>query len=119
MSNEIKADNPIKSPSFLDALIHIIALVILLGSAIYLYGADSTAGPVHVALILCMMIAGLVGLKNGHNREDVGKAAGDGISSAMGAIFILLGVGALVGTWSMSGTVTTLVHYDVQFLDPN
>ncbi len=119
MSNEIKADNPIKPPSFLDALIPIIALVILLGSAIYLYGADSTSGPVQVALILCMMIAGLIGLKNGHKWEDMGKAAVDGISSAMGAIFILLSVGALVGTWSMSGTVATLVHYGVQFLDPN
>lgn len=119
MSIDIRDDNSIKPPSFLDALIPIIALVILLGSAVYLYGADSTSGPVQVALILCMMIAGLVGLKNGHKWEDMGKAAVDGISSAMGAIFILLGVGALVGTWSMSGTVATLVYYGVQFLDPN
>ena len=66
MSYEIKNDNSIKPPSFLNALIPIIALVVLLFSAVYLYGADSTAGPVQVALILCMMIAGLVGLKNGH-----------------------------------------------------
>jgi hypothetical protein len=58
--------NSIKPPSFLDALIPIIALVVLLFSAVYRYGADSTPGPVQVALILCMMVAGLVGLKNGH-----------------------------------------------------
>jgi NhaC family Na+:H+ antiporter len=119
MSDEIKNDNLIKPPSFFDALIPILALVIMLGTTIFLYGTDSTSGPVQVALILCMMIAGLVGLKNGHKWDDMGKAAVDGISSAMGAIFILLGVGALVGTWSMSGTVATLVHYGVQFLDPN
>jgi len=31
----------------------------------------------------------------------MGKAAVEGISTAMGAIFILLAVGALIGTWSM------------------
>ena len=109
----------IKPPSLLDALIPIIVLIILLASAVYLYGADGTAGPIQVALILSMLVAGLVGLKNGHKWEDMGKAAVEGISQAMGAIFILLGVGALIGTWSMAGTVATIVHYGVQFLDPN
>ena len=66
-----------------------------------------------------MMVAGLVGFKNGHKWADMGKAAVDGISQAMGAIFILLAVGALVGTWSMAGTIATIVHYGIQFLDPN
>jgi NhaC family Na+:H+ antiporter len=109
----------IKPPSYLDALIPIITLIILLASAVYLYGADGTAGPIQVALMMSMMVAGLIGLKNGHKWEDMGKAAVDGISQAMGAIFILLGVGALVGTWSMAGTIATIVHYGVQFLDPN
>jgi NhaC family Na+:H+ antiporter len=47
------------------------------------------------------MIA-VIGLKNGHRREDMGHTAVEGISAAMGAIFILLAVGALVGTWIMS-----------------
>ena len=94
-------------------------LALLLASAVYLYGADGTAGPIQVALILSMLVAGLVGLKNGHKWADMGKAAVEGISQAMGAIFILLGVGALIGTWSMAGTVATIVHYGVQFLDPN
>ena len=109
----------IKPPSYLDALIPIITLIILLASAIYLYGADGTAGPIQVALMMSMMVAGLVGLKNGHKWEDMGKAAVEGISQAMGAIFILLGVGALVGTWSMAGTIATIVHYGVQFLNPS
>jgi NhaC family Na+:H+ antiporter len=116
MANEGK---PIRPPSYLDALIPIIVLIILLASAVYLYGADGTAGPIQVALMLSMMVAGLVGLKNGHKWEDMGKAAVEGISTAMGAIFILLGVGALVGTWTMAGTIATIVHYGVQFLNPN
>ena len=66
-------------PSLIDALIPIISLIIFLALAVYLYGADATAGPIQVALILCTLIAGLVGLKNGHRWEDMGHAAVEGI----------------------------------------
>ena len=118
MSND-KESREIKPPSLMDALIPIIFLVILLALAIVLYGADGIAGPIQVALMLSMIVAGLVGYKNGHRWEDMGKAAVEGISTAMGAIFILLAVGALIGTWSMAGTVATIGYYGVQFLNPN
>ena len=111
-------NRPIKPPSYWDALIPILTLTILLATALYFYGADGTAGPIQVALMFSMMVAGLIGLKNGHKWEDMGKAAVEGISQAMGAIFILLAVGALVGTWSMAGTIATIVHYGIQFLNP-
>jgi len=109
-------DTVIRPPSITDALIPIISLIILLAGAIYLYGDGATSGPTQVALLLATMIAGLIGLKNGFRWEDMGHAAVEGISTALGAIFILLAVGALVGTWMMSGTITTLVHLGVQFL---
>jgi hypothetical protein len=117
MSEEKKRE--IRPPSFLDALIPIIVLVILLVLAIGLYGDAGIGGPIQVALTLSMLVAGLVGLKNGHRWADMGKAAVEGISTAMGAIFILLAVGALIGTWSMAGTVATIVHLGIQFLSPN
>ena len=91
----------------------------MLAGTIILYGDAGIEGPIQVALILTSLIAMAIGLKNGHPWEDMGRAAVEGIASAMGAIFILLGVGALVGTWSMAGTIATLVHLGVQFLDPN
>ena len=48
----------IRPPSYLDALIPIIVLIVLLASAVILYGADGTAGPIQVALMLSMMVAG-------------------------------------------------------------
>ena len=119
MSELKEATRTIKPPSMFDALIPIVALIVLLAGAIILYGDGATSGPTQVALILCTIIAGLVGLKNGHAWEDMGHAAVEGISTAMGAIFILLAVGALVGTWMMSGTIATLVHLGIQFLSPN
>ena len=111
-----KSSREIRPPSMTDALIPIISLVILLATAIFLYGDEAVSGPTQVALLLATMIAGLIGLKNGFLWADMGKAAAEGISTALGAIFILLAVGALVGTWMMSGTIATIVHLGVQFL---
>lgn len=113
-----ESESRIKPPSFLDALVVILALIILLAGAVTLFGSDAITGPVQIALILSAMAAMLIGLKNGHRWADMGKAAVEGISTAMGAIFILLAVGALIGTWSMSGTVVTLVYYGVSLLSP-
>lgn len=60
----------------------------------------------------------MIAYKNGHDLKNLGKNAVDGISSAMGAIFILLAVGVLIGTWSMAGTTATLTYYGVKFLNP-
>jgi len=46
---------------------------------VFEYGADGTGGPIQVALMLSMMVTSLVGLKNGHKWEYIGKAAVDGI----------------------------------------
>ena len=103
----------------LEALVPVLALIALIVLAIALYGGDLTAGPVQIALILCAVLAGLIGGRNGHTMEALSKAAADSISTAIGAIFILLSVGALIGTWNMSGTVATMVHLGIRVLDPD
>lgn len=117
MSNQKK--KTIKPPSLFDALIPIIVLILLLALAIVLYGDAGIGGPIQIALMLTMLVAAAVGFKNGHSLEDMGKAAVDGISSAMGAIFILLAVGSLIGTWNMAGTIPSIVYYGIQILNPN
>src|SRR6188472_1188256 len=65
-----------------------------------------------------MMIAGLIAHKNGLSYVVLGDAIIGGVSSALGAIFILLAVGALIGTCNMAGTIPTIVDYGIRVLDP-
>ena len=58
-------------------------------------------------------------MKNGYDADRLRDAAVGGVSSAMGAIFILLAVGALIGTWNMAGTIPTVVSYGVAILKPS
>jgi NhaC family Na+:H+ antiporter len=103
----------------LDAIIPIVSLIALISLSVYLYGIDSTNGPLQVSIFTATVIAGLVAHKNGYTYPALGDAVIGGISTAMGAIFILLAVGALIGTWNMSGTIPTIVDYGIRLLDPS
>ncbi|MEW9796883.1 Na+/H+ antiporter NhaC [Alteromonas sp. CYL-A6] len=109
----------IKTPSLLDALIPIAILIIMMGSAVYLFGDGSSYGPNQIALLLSMGIAAIIGLKNGHSWKAIEKGIVDGISMALGACLILLAVGALIGTWMLAGTVPTLIYFGLELLNPS
>src|SRR5215218_9631537 len=109
----------IRAPSMLDAVTPVVALFLLIALSVYLFGLDSTNGALQVGLFTAMTIAGVIAHKNGHSYTVLSNAVIGGISSAMGAIFILLAVGALIGTWNMSGTIPTIVDYGLQILDPS
>jgi len=111
--------NQPKAPSFIDAFIPLIALVIMLATAVIYFADNSSFGPNQIALLLAMGIAILIGFKNGYEWESIEKAIINGISISLGAILILLTVGALIGTWLLSGTVPTMVYYGLQIIDPS
>ncbi|GAA5115058.1 hypothetical protein [Pseudonocardia adelaidensis] len=64
-----------RDPSLVDALVPLLALVILIGGSPALFGLDALDGRIQVALVLCAMVAALLALENGHRWEDV-QAAG-------------------------------------------
>ncbi len=107
-----------KSPSLLDALIPIGALILMLSLSVYVFGSDSSSGPNQIVLTLCAAIGAIIAIKNGHEWSDILEAIIKGISTAMGAILILLSVGGLIGTWLMAGTVPSLIYYGLEILSP-
>src|SRR3712207_261437 len=108
-----------RTPSLTDALLPLAALAVLIASSLALFGLDALDGPLQVALVGCAAIAALIVRKNGHSWEEVGHAEQEAIASVTSAMFILLAVGALIGTWNLSGTIPTLVYYGIQVLSPS
>ncbi len=86
---------------------------------IALFGVGATDGPLQVALLLSASFASLVAFKNGYTVEAIADAVVGGVTSAMGAIFILLAVGALIGTWNMAGTIPTVVTFGIDIMSPS
>jgi len=108
-----------KQPTLIDALIPIVSLIIMLASSVYFYGFDSSYGANQIALILGAAIAAMVGFKNGFTWKEMELGISQGISTAFGAILILMMVGSLIGSWIISGTVPTMIYFGLQILDPS
>jgi Na+:H+ antiporter, NhaC family len=94
-------------------------LIALMATTIILFGVSATDGPLQVALLLSGAFASLIAFKNGYTVAAVADAAVSGVTSAVSAIFILLAVGALIGTWNMAGTIPTVVDYGIRLLNPS
>jgi NhaC family Na+:H+ antiporter len=93
-------------------------LIVLIVLTIVLFGVDAANGPLQIALLTSAAFAGLVAFKNGYTVSAVRDAAIGGVTSALGAVFILLAVGALIGAWNLSGTIPTVVYYGLGLLNP-
>lgn len=107
-----------REPTLLDALVPLGTLAVLIAGSLALFGLDALDGPIQVALVLCAAVAALIALRNGHPWEAVQTAGQGAMASVTSAVFILLAVGALIGTWNLSGTIPTLVYYGIQVLSP-
>jgi NhaC family Na+:H+ antiporter len=107
-----------RPPTLLDALLPVVVLIGLIALTIALFGISATDGPLQVALLLSAAFASLIAFKNGYSSAAIADAAIGGVTTAMSAIFILLAVGALIGTWNMAGTIPTVVDYGVRLLNP-
>jgi Na+:H+ antiporter, NhaC family len=116
---DTEGSRPPRAPSLTDAIIPLLALVVLIGGSLALFGLDALDGPVQVALLMCAMVAALIAMKNGHSWEAVQRAGQGALTSITSALFILLAVGALIGVWNLSGTIPTLVYYGIQVLSPS
>jgi NhaC family Na+:H+ antiporter len=108
-----------RQASLFDCALPLGFLIFLLALSVYLFGDLSSYGPNQVALLLAMGVAALIGLKNGFSWQEIEDGIVLGVSRALGAMLILLAVGALIGTWMLSGTVPTLIYYGLSILNPD
>src|SRR5579862_7995457 len=106
-------------PSLIESTIPIASLILLVALSYYLFRDAGMNGPNQVGLAVATMIAVFFGWRKGYSLRDLGDAAVASVGSGLGAIFILFAVGALIGTWAMSGTLVTMVFYGLKILNPN
>jgi NhaC family Na+:H+ antiporter len=99
------------------ALMPVLALIVLLGAAVYLFGDGASSGPSQIALLLAAGVAQLIGAHLGWHALQ--EAMIRGIGLAMNACLILLMVGLLIGVWMLCGTAPSLIYYGLALLDPS
>ena len=101
------------------SLVPVIVLVVLLAFDISIFGSDSILGASQVALLFA---AGVCICLSTWIFKTPWKAFEEAIKSNVGevtsAIVILFLIGAISGTWTMSGVIPTLICYGVKIISP-
>ncbi|MDN3492071.1 Na+/H+ antiporter NhaC [Winogradskyella bathintestinalis] len=107
-----------KALNIWEALIPVFALVAMLSYNIFVYGDDALNGSNQFILIMGAAIAAIVGFYNKVKYKRMLEEVAENIKSTVGAILILLMVGALAGTWLISGIIPSMIYYGLQILNP-
>ena len=107
-------------PRLLVALIPVVFLIIALSiNVIGVFGDDALSGSNQFILLLAAALAAGIGMMRGIVFKDILAGIERSISSTAGAILIILCIGALAGSWMISGVVPAMVYYGLQLLSPS
>ena len=112
-----KASTP-KSISLKASLIPVVLLVVLLAYNVFVFGDDALSGSNQFILLIGGAIAAVVGFYHKVSYEKMLAEVAENLKSTTGALLILLMVGALSGTWLVSGIILAMIYYGLQILNP-
>lgn len=108
-----------RAGSLLVALLPIVVLITMLALDVAYFGEDSSYGSNQIALLTAGGVAAVLAMSTRTSWHILYKGIEESISSALGAILILLMIGALAGTWLISGVIPAMIYYGLDVLNPS
>lgn len=107
-----------KEPALLHAILPLAVLVGLLFANVMVFGAAASDGPNQTAMLLASTVGVIIAFGLGYRWFEIEHAILVSIHSAMQAMLILMVIGALSGTWLLSGIVPAMIYYGLKILNP-
>ena len=110
---KVKQPRAKRMPTILEALIPVVAmlLVLFIGKGVLGFSTEPL-------LIIVACVAAFVAWRVGCTWDEMLDEISQKIAKGMPAILILITVGAMVGTWMASGTIPMMIYYGVQIVSP-
>ena len=106
-------------PSWWVSLIPFVFLVAALSVVIYVFGSDALSGASQVALMFAAGVTVLLSMILYRVPwKKFEEAILDNITSVGTSIVILLLIGAVAGSWMVSGVVPTMIYYGMKVIYP-
>lgn len=108
-----------KELSIFEALIPVVALILMLFyNVFFVFGDNALNGSNQFILLLGAAVAAIIGFLKKTSYSRMINEVSENLKSTTGALLILLMVGALSGTWLVSGIIPTMIYYGLQLLNP-
>ncbi len=109
-----------RKPNLLQSFIPILVLIgLLVVNVLVVYGDNALGGANQISLLIAGAVAGIIAVYNGYKWTDILDGITKSIKSALPALIILLLIGALAGTWLISGVVPAMIYYGLDILTPS
>ena len=106
-------------PSWLVSLIPFVVLIAALSVVIYVFGTDALSGASQVALMFAAGVTVLLAMVLYRIPwKTFEEAILENITSVGTSILILLLIGAVAGSWMVSGVVPTMIYYGMKVIFP-
>ena len=102
-----------RKPTLAEALIPILSVFVLLGIGYGVFGLST-----HGLLLLAAFVAAMVAKRIGYKWDDMFEGIKEKISSSLTSIFVMIAVGAVIGSWIVSGTIPMMIYYGVKIISP-
>ena len=111
-------DKTNKTAQLLLALTPLVVLMLLLWFNVgYVFGDDALSGSNQVILMLSAFVAAAIGIANGTKMEAVFEKIKNNVRDTTQAIFILILIGGLAGTWLIGGIVPAMIYYGLDLIN--
>lgn len=108
-----------QNPSPIMSAVPLLSLIGMLFCGLMVFGSDALEGASQVSLLVATAICLAISiLKYKKKFGDFESSIKKNVSDTSVSIYILLLIGAMSGTWMISGIVPTLIYYGIQIISP-
>lgn len=96
------------------AILPIIAIIITASLSVFVWDAGMI-----FPLIFGIIVASIIVFISGWKWDEIQTMMVEGVSKALPAVFILLIIGTIVGSWIASGIIPTIIYYGLIIIQPD
>lgn len=95
------------------SIVPLLGLIIAAACSIFIWDAG-----MNFPLIIGVILASAVAISCGWNWSQVQQMMVNGVTRALPAVFILLVIGTIIGSWIASGVIPTMIYYGISLINP-
>ena len=103
-----------KKPTLAFALFTLLSIVTIIACGMIFFKLK-----LHLLMMSCWVVCALFARRLGYTYTELEVGAYELIQRAMGAVIILMCVGALIGAWISAGTVPVMIYVGLQIISPS
>ncbi|MEH7378893.1 Na+/H+ antiporter NhaC [Bacillus sp. JJ1533] len=96
------------------AIIPLLGLILAAACSIFIWNAG-----MNFPLLIGVILASIIAISCGWKWNDIQQMMVNGVTRALPAVFILLVIGTIIGSWIASGVIPTMIYYGISIIDPS